>query len=98
MAVAETSTVLVGKIDEVVGLPTVYCGEKVEVAAVAEIGTICGLADSDVRAMVSPPMRICAVCNCALLRSMENPSWLNPVNGVVVPDGQVTCRLAGVHT
>src|ERR1700679_946565 len=96
-AVAAMSVVLVGKIEEVMGLPTAYCGEKVWVMGDV-VGTICGLAGSDARFMVSPPMRICAVCNCALLRSMENPSLLNPVNGVVVPAGQVTCKLAGVHT
>src|ERR1700722_3781171 len=91
--------VTAGVVVAVTGLPTVYRGAKVVVTGNV-VGTILGLAGSDFRSMLSGPMRMTALINCALPRSMENPVVENPMNGTVVPGLVVhkTCKLAGSHT
>ncbi len=76
--------VTLGVVVAVVGLPTVNRGAKVVVMGKV-VGTTCGLAGRDFRSMLSGPIRMTAVANCALLKSMENPASVNPTNGVAVP-------------
>src|ERR1700728_1438828 len=91
--------VTLGVVDAVTGLPTVYRGAKVVVTGKV-VGTILGLAGSDLRSMLSGPMRMRAAINCAFVRSMENPVLENSMNGRVVPGlvVQKTCKLAVSHT
>src|ERR1700722_4529806 len=95
------SVVLEGLIEDVTGLPTEYCGAKVEAGVIGSVcgkGTISGLAASDAKLVLCAPTRMIAVCSCGLLRSIAKPWLVKPVNGVAVPDGHVTRMLAGVHT